>query len=420
MAKTQRKTPVIRYDSRRARLRTGETQRSNGEYMYRWTDEIGRHCIYAPTLSELREKEEKIVKDLQEGLHPDKKAMTINELFDLWRNLKRGIKDTTFQNYCYMYRTFVAPTFGKKQISAVKKSDVRKFYNQLIEIDHLQVNTVDNIHTVLHQVFQLAVDDNFIRVNPTDNMLREVKIAFGHLQNKRRALTIPEQNLFLNFLRTSEDHKRWFPIFFVFLNTGMRVGELTGLRWKDVDLEKKTISVNHTLVYYDHHSDRRCTYGINTPKTTAGERLIPMTEAVCKCFLLEREFQDYLGIQSIARIDGYDDFIFVNRFGNLHNQASLNRALHRIILDCNQAQLKKSAPGKEPLLLPGFTCHVLRHTFATRLCESGINLKVIQNILGHADVSTTMNIYISVTEDLKKHELIGFEDYMDKARKTCE
>ena len=210
----------------------------------------------------------------------------------------------------------------------------------------------------------------------------------------------------------------WYPVFYVMANTGMRVGEITGLRWSDIDLKKGIIRVNHTLVYYNHRDEKGCYFSINTPKTKAGEREIPMTEGVKQAFLMEREFQSQAEISSKSRVDGYDDFIFVNRYGDVQNQGNLNKALRRMMRDCNDEILEKYGVDSDPVLLPQFSCHILRHTFATRLCESGANLKFIQSILGHADVSTTMNIYVDVTDALKKKEITAFDDYMTTKLET--
>ena len=86
--------------------------------------------------------------------------------------------------------------------------------------------------------------------------------------------------------------------------------------------------------------------------------------------------------------------------------------------DCNDEILEKYGADSDPVLLPQFSCHILRHTFATRLCESGANLKFIQRILGHADVSTTMNIYVDVADALKKKEITAFDDYMTTKLET--
>ena len=127
-----------------------------------------------------------------------------------------------------------------------------------------------------------------------------------------------------------------------------------------------------------------------------------------------------IGTKCNASVDGYTDFIFLNRDGNLHNQSSLNNAVHRIRRDCNDEILLNRKTDKEPVLLPYFTCHHLRHTFATRLCESGINIKVIQNVLGHVDISTTMNIYIDVTNDLKKEEMLTYAKFVGNSKGEIE
>lgn len=103
-------------------LKKGESQRSNGGYDFRWTDEDGkRHSIYAKTLEDLREAEKKLEKDRCDRIKSEARRVTINDLFELWKQLKRGLKDNTFQNYQYMYGMFVAPTFGKKRIADTSK-----------------------------------------------------------------------------------------------------------------------------------------------------------------------------------------------------------------------------------------------------------------------------------------------------------
>jgi len=408
----------VRYDNNRTRLKTGESQRPNGTYVYRWTDTDGkRNAIYAPTLELLRIQEEQIVVDKYDGIRTDKKNLTVNDMFDLWCQLKRGIKDSTFKNYIYMFELFVKPVFGKNKISMVKKSDIRRFYNSLADGKILKITTIDNVHNVLHQVFQVAVDDNIIRSNPTDGMLKELKLSHGFEREKKNALTVEQQKLFFDFLMNNSKNQHWYPIFYIMANTGMRVGEITGLRWRDIDLDEGIISVNHTLVYYNHRDEKGCYFSINTPKTQAGVREIPMTDGVKKAFLMEKEYQKNAEIESVSRVDGYDDFIFVNRYGMVQNQGNLNKAIRRIMRDCNDEVLEKFGADSNPILLPHFSCHILRHTFATRLCESGINIKVIQSVLGHADVSTTMNIYVDVTNALKKKEIAAFGDYITNGKK---
>lgn len=405
-----------RKDTHRIVLKKGEYQRSNGTYAYRWTDQKGRrHEVYAKTLDDLRTKEKEIESDIIDGIKAEARYLIVNELYDLWEQLKRGVKNNTFENYKYMYNTFVRPTFGKLRISTLKKSDVKKFYNHLADERGLQASTIDSIHTVLHQVLDMAVDDNYIRNNPTNNVLKELKQSHVFKTEKRRGLSIAEQELFMTFLRNNHTYAHWYPLFAVMLGTGMRVGEVTGLRWCDIDLENGLIDINHTLVYYCHRDEvakNGCYFNVNTPKTKAGNRIILMIESVREVFLIEKETQEQLGIKCTSVIDGYSDFIFVNRYGHVQNQGNLNKAIRRIIRDCNDEALL--ADENATVLLPHFSCHSLRHTFTTRMCEAGINVKVIQDTLGHKDISTTMNIYTHATKDLKEQEFKSLDMYFKK------
>ena len=403
-----------RKDNKRRVLKEGEYQRSSGTYEFKWRDKRGnRHSISAVTLEELREKELDVLRDVLDGVKVDKNNLTVNDMYNSWIQLKRGLKENTFSNYKYMYKMFVEPDFGKNRITDLKRSDVRGFYNFLAEEKHVQINTIDSIHTVLHQVLEIAVEDDYLRYNPSDNALKELKKAVNFEVEKRRALTVSEQEIFEAFLRKKGQYHRWYPVFTVMLWTGMRVGEITGLRWCDIDLEEGSINVNHTLVYFDKRAEERCTFAINTTKTKAGERSIPMLPKVKEAFLMEKEYQRECGVKSESVVDGYRDFIFVNRFGNVQHQGTLNKALRRIIRDCNFEILDKNKQN-DVIILPKFSNHSLRHTFTTRMCEAGVNIKAMQEILGHADAETTMDIYAEATKELKKSELINFEEFFCK------
>ena len=406
-----------RKDKSRVVLRSGEVQRANGSYQYSWMDGSGkRRYVYAKTLEELRIKEEQIAKDKSDGIKTEARYTTLNEMFDLWKTLKRGLKDNTFQNYVYLYDTFTRHVIGDKLVTKLKKSDVKRYYIYLADERGLKASTIDGVHTVLHQVLDMAVDDNYIRNNPSDRVLKELKQSYFAKSEKRMALTRAEQDLFLDFLKNSRIYSHWYSVFAVMLGTGLRVGELTGLRWCDIDLENGVIDVNHTLIYYSHRSadsKQGCYFNINTPKTAASNRQVPMLDFVKDAFVKEKEVQELLDIKCEAVVDGYTDFIFVNRFGNVQHQGTLNKAIRRIIRDCNDEQFQKSDNPK--VLLPHFSCHTLRHTFTTRMCEAGVNVKVIQDTLGHTDVSTTLNIYTDVTKELKRVEFEGLDRFFKEA-----
>lgn len=407
-----------RYDSRRRLLKKCEYEKADGHYIYRWTDGKGkRHSVTAPTLEELRCKEEQIQVNKHDGIRAEAVNVTVNDIYRLWCNMKRGLKDNTFQNYKYMYDTFVAPDLGRLKIQALKRSDVKRFYNKLVDERGLKINTADSVHTVLHQVLQVAVEDGYIRNNVADNTLKELKQSHNMGDAHKKALTIPEEKLFQDFLkREGSQYRHWYPVFTVMLGTGMRVGEITGLRWCDIDLEGGIIDVNHTLVYYNHATNG-CYFNVHTPKTRAGERKIPMLAYVKEAFIEEKSYQERNNIRCTSVIDGYSDFIFVNRFGGVQHQGTLNKAIRRMVRDCNDEILNKD-PNAE-VLLPNFSCHSLRHTFTTRLVESGVNIKVVQEVLGHKDVSTTLDIYTDVTKELAKREFDNLEEKLKINRESA-
>ncbi len=406
-----------RKDNRNRVLKDGEHQRKNGTYEYKWRDKRGkRHSVYAKTLEELREKENDVLRDVLDGIRADKSNLTINDLFNLWVQLKRGLKNNTFSNYKYMYKQFVEGEFGETPIADLKRTDVRGFYNYLADEQHLKANTIDNIHTVLHQVLELGVEDDYLRYNPSDNALRELRKAHNKDSKKRRALTKEQSDLLESFLSQQGPYHRWYPIFITLLWTGMRIGEAAGLRWCDIDLENETINVNHTLVHFSKGKAQGCTFAINTPKTEAGNRIIPMLPKVKEAFLMEKQFQEELGLKCEVSVDGYTDFIFINRFGGVQHQGTLNKALRRIIRDCNYEVIDKKGFSEDLVTLPKFSNHILRHTFATRLCDANVNLKAIQDILGHADAKTTMDIYMEATKELKSTEMISFVEYFKQQK----
>lgn len=402
-----------RKDSKNRVLKDGESERKNGGYQFRWSLPNGkRKYLYAQTLDELRAREEELTHSIQDGLRGDYHTAKVNDIYEMWKRLKRGLKNNTFQNYIYMYNMFVKDNLGRYKVSELKKSDIRRFYNYLIDERGLKVATVDGIHNILHQILDIAVEDSYLRNNVSDNALKELKRVRNIDSEKRKALTIEEQKLFLKYLRTSDKYEHWYPVFSFMLGTGLRVGEVTGLRWEDVDLDGGTVNVNHTLIFY-HYNQHKCRYEVNTPKTRASNRIVPMTKMTKEALLMEKTRQDELGLESTEEVQGYNNFIFINRFGGLLNQGVLNKALRRIIRDCNQDILDRSKEGENLVLLPKFSCHNLRHTFATRLCEAGVNIKVIQDMLGHSDIRTTMDIYTDVTNELRNREVKVLEMYLN-------
>lgn len=400
-----------RKDNRGRVLRKGETQRKYDlMYIYTYTDPFthNRKYLYSKDLMELREKEKTLIRDQLDGLDVYAAGKSdLNFVFDRYISTKTELRSTTYTNYTYIYNHFVREQFGKKKIGDIKYSDVLHFYLHLIKEKGIQVNTLETVHTVLRPTFQLAVRDGLIRTNPCDGVMAEVKKRPGKNHGVRHALTIEQQRAFMNYIADHPVYYRWRPLFTVLLGTGCRVGEVIGLRWKDVDYEKGMISINHSVTYYPR-SDKSyaCEFQVSLPKTDAGIRTVPMMEEVRDAFLEEKAMQKESGVKNEVELDGMSGFIFCNRFGNLHNPQAINRAIKRITENYNSEEIVKAKKEKRPpVIIPHFSCHHLRHTFCTRFCENETNVKVIQAVMGHKNIETTLDIYAEVT-DMKKTEAI--------------
>ena len=398
-----------RKDPKGRALRKGEIYReSDGRYAYGYVDPYGkRKFIYSKDLKKLREREEKLFKDQLDGLNVYVMGKaSLNFVFDRYISTKSELRETTYTNYTYMYDRFVREGFGKRKIGEIKYSDVLYFYYDLLNDRGLQVNTLETIHTVLHPTFQLAVRDDIIRNNPSDGVMAEIKKKNTKKKNMRHALTIEQQRAFMNYIASSPVFVHWNPIFTVLLGTGCRIGEVVGLRWSDIDMEKRTIDINHSMTYYPRRTDTyKCEFKVSLPKTEAGIRILPMMQPVYEALQSEYERQKEDGFCT-AVVDGMSGFIFSNRFGMIHNPAAINRAIRRILGAHNAEEIVKAKKEKrEPIIIPHFSCHHLRHTFCSRFCENETNIKIIQEIMGHASIETTMDIYAEVNSDKKKESI---------------
>ena len=319
MAKTRK-------DNKGRVLRKGETQRKyDGKYVYTFTHPAGgRKSIYSKDIKTLREREEQLIKDQLDGLDTYVAgSATINFVFDRYISTKAELRDTTITNYKYMYNRFVRDGFGKKKIANIKYSDVLQFYQHLIKDKEMQINTLETIHTVLHPTFQLALRDNIIRTNPSDGVMAQIKKMPGKNHGVRHALTLEQQRAFIRYIEDNPKFDRWLSIFKFLLGTGCRIGEAIGIRWEDVDFEKRLININHSLVYYSREYKEHpiCTFSISLPKTEAGIRIIPMMDTVYEALRKEWDEQQKNGFNE-TEIDGMKGFIFMNRFGNVHNTGS--------------------------------------------------------------------------------------------------
>lgn len=392
-------------------LQTGESQRSaDGMYIYTYRDVYGnRRYTYSSDLMRLREKKKVLLEDIRAGIDVyASKDCTLNDAFDRYMKNKYKLRNTTRANYEYMYDHFVRETFGKLKVSTIKYSDVQSFYLELLNDREIQINTLDTIHTILHPTFDMLVRDDLIRKNPADKVMADLKKRDGKNKGVRHALTLEQQRAFLGFVESSPEYYHWLTIFRFLLGTGCRIGEALGMRWKDINFKSEYVDVNHCLVYYYNRKTKITRFMITEPKTEKGTRLIPMLPEVRETLLEEYERQKRDGFCKDT-VDGMSGFIFSNRFGNVMNLHAVNSAIGRIRENYNAIELVNAQKEqREPVILPYFSCHHLRHTFCTRLCETEMNIKVIQEIMGHASIETTLDIYAEVNYAKKKSSFENF------------
>ena len=362
---------IKRKDNKGRILREGEIQKADGRYEFRYNDVAGkRRSLYSWKLTssdtlpdgkrpceDLRSLEKAILRDVQDGLKTQTR-MTVDRLFEIYISGKTKLRGSTRANYRYMYGKYIHPELGSIQVESLKYSTLKSFFERL----DLSPNSVRAVYSILHPILELAVRDNYIRKNPMDGLLKELDLGYS----KRHGLTAEQEKAFMDFLDGNDIFKHWKPLFTSMLWTGCRIGEMLGLRWDDVLWDENLISIDHTLSYRLQESGK-VEFSEAAPKTKSGIRMIPMMQSVRKAILEER----------MKHPDS--EFVFVNRYGKPLTVYDVNRAIERIVEHLPE--------------VPKFTSHQLRHTFATKICQNETDLKLIQEIMGHADISTTMNIY---------------------------
>lgn len=405
-----------RKDSQGNLLNKGESQREN-YYVYQYTDvQRKRRTIYAKTLTELREKEKSLAQDIHDGLDTSLRAsLTLNDAFDRYFADRTDLKHSSQVNYHYLFDHYVRDGFGTWKLASLSYSDFRAFYSSLVADYGLSKKTLLLIHSILNQVMRNAVRDNILRSNPADGVVQELSRKNGWQEKKRHALTPEQQSAFLQFTMQQPEYEHYTPLLVFLLGTGCRIGEALGLRWKkDIDLEQGLIHITHSLQYRKLSSGKTGHY-ISTPKTASGNRTIPMISQVRDALLTEQKrkkerTKNKKDFHSPS-VDGYTDFVFLNQKDKLYTATDVNRVLYRIVHDYNEQEtILAKQEHRLPNLLPTISCHHLRHTFCSRLCENETNLKVIQDIMGHASITTTMNRYAEVTEKRKTQSMFQLED----------
>ena len=380
-----------RLDKERVALKLGEIQRKNGLYAFRYNsgDDGSRQTIYDRDLASLRRREEKIRRDVSDGIITNlaKRELTLNELFTRYMR-SRKLSPTTRGNYLAMWKSLVEGSLGKMKVVTIKKSNIRLFYANLGKEGYSH-NTIKLLHAMIYPCLEQATDDDLIRKNPAKNVLGDMGVP----PTERTALTVEQEDKLIDFAKDSNVYNVYVPMLQIMLGTALRCGELLGLTWKDVSLENGEISIDHQLVYKDFGNDCH-EFHICPPKTAAGIRKIPMSETVRAAFAQQRKYNFLRGLNNTYTVDGYNGFIFMSKSGRPLQLGAVNNVLYNIVEKYNKKEIALSKEERrEPQLMPAFSAHTLRHTACTRMAESGMDLKVLQYIMGHEKVNITMDVY---------------------------
>lgn len=377
---------VRRKDNKGRVLRKGESQRKDLTYMFRYTDASGqRKCVYASNLSELRDKEEQIEKDLLSGIHSNN--MTLNDIVAKYLESNQKIKDRTRHKYKVEYDRWVGTKWlGKKKLKDIKTSDIKAFYKEMKDSGYSN-GTIRCINKYIHGALDMARDDDIIRRNYADGCIS----LYLDDEKEIKALT-KEQTA--NFLKTAESVHfgyKYLLAFKLMLYTGMRVSEATGLTWDDVDMKNKVIHVDHQFVQGDENS--RTSYHIDGPKTFSGIRDVPMSQDVYELLQIIKEESYDSAYKWKTQVDGYTGFVIHTRTGLPILTARLNEHYKKIV------KIFNDKCENEEDKLPNITNHVCRHTFCTRMAEMKISPMALKKMVGHKSYKTTLDIYISVDDD---------------------
>ncbi len=388
-------------------LRTGEMQRpEDNRYLYRYFDSTGkRRIIYALTLSELREKEKQIQRDLQDGIDISRSDMTLNQLFQMYMDNKTDLRESTRCNYISVWNNGLKDSvLGNMKIAQIRQIHIRSFYSELVK-KGLSANMVKLYHNLIYPALELAVDSDIIRKNPA----KDAKKGIGGTKKERTAMTIAEQGKLLDFIKGSDRYRIYYPMMVFALSTALRVGELTGLRWSDVDLKENIIHIRQQLIY--RNLGDGCRFHVQDLKTEAGRRDIPLTASARKSLIKQKELSLVLGTKQRKEIDGITDFVFLNSPGNPYAANAVNFMLKNVVEAYNRSERATAArEDRKMKLLPHISAHILRHTACTRLTESGIDPKTLQYIMGHSSIAVTMDIYNHVDTARVKNEMEKAED----------
>ncbi|MDI3075027.1 site-specific integrase [Clostridioides difficile] len=388
-----------RRDNKGRILRTGESQRTDGRYLYKYVDDTGTpQCVYAWKLvptdktpagksdkPSLRELEKEIQKDLADGIDSIGKKMTLCQLYAKQNASRSNVKKSTTVQREQLMEILKRDKLGNRSIDSIKPSDAKEWAVRMKENGY-SYQTINNYKRSLKASFYIAIEDDYVRKNPFNYALNTV---IEDDRKPREALTEEQEEKLLAFVESDKTYQKHYDAILLLLKTGLRISEFCGLTVKDLDFENRIINVDHQLL-----KNKEVGYYIETPKTKSGIRQVPMSDEACMIF--RRVLKNRRKPEPII-IDGYSDFVFLNQQGYPMTGANYTTTFGNLI--------KKYNKHHEDYL-PNVTPHILRHTFCTRLANKNMNPKSLQYIMGHSNINITLNLYAHASIDGVKTEML--------------
>ena len=387
-----------RRDNRNRILHNGESQRQDGRYAYKYKDINGEtKFVYSWRLDKndrapagkprdlsLREKERQIQQDLFNQIVHNGGNLTVLELVQKYLSLKVNVRHNTQANYNFVVGILKKEAFGSLRIDKVKLSDAKAWLIKL-QKDGRGYSTIHSVRGVVRPAFEMAVQDDLIRKNPFGFELATVVVNDSVT---REAITRAQERAFLKFIQEDNCYRKYYDGIYILFNTGLRISEFCGLTISDIDFQNKRIRVDHQL-----QRKRDMEYIIEDTKTKSGERYVPMSQQVVECF--RRVIANRKPPKQEPIIDGYTGFLFLDKNGMPMVALHWEHYFKHILNKYNSIY---------KVQLPKITPHVCRHTFCSNMARSGMSPKTLQYIMGHSDISVTLNTYTHLTFDDAKAE----------------
>lgn len=368
-------------------LGVGLNQRKDGRYQARFTKSNGKRS----------EKNFVKVNEAREWLNKQRYLdnitttgdMTVDEWYKYWiENYKEGIvKDNTTRNYKQRYEYNIKKEIGSIKLQNVKQLHCQKILNNMFDSGRYSNGTMELTQITLHALFKGAVENDYLQKNPAENL--KIKRR-NNDSEERRVLTREEQNIFKEYSKNTLYNNAYCLV----LETGLRAGEVGGLQWKDIDFDNKVINVQRTIL----QDSQKGGFYFGEPKTIKSKRKIPLTNEAIAILNNQKLLQKKLKMKSKNWNDNWDGLVFTTVNGNPVGASTFRSMMIRIVKNINfDRQCNIENDDYEEF--QHCYMHSLRHTFATRCIENGVQPKTLQKILGHSSLSTTMDLYVHVTDD---------------------